>query len=275
MNEAFTSKQYVDEALEALRIGLSPYVSKLMKEQYGDDWIEYASYSKGITKVKELDNYRLLKTILDQYNVIFREDAKIRSARSYISIALVARNASSHFDGFMENREALRYLDAISKVLEAVGADKQVKIVDKLYEKQRTIQPEGKEVKDEQDILEGPAAKSFSSNKLRPWQEVVQPHADVLESYFTEAEFGADIAQVDSSEGAEEYKDPKEFFRITYLTEGLRQVLHRAIERLAKKGGDPVIGLQTNFGGGKTHTMLALYHLAGEKDKKWAPVKTS
>ena len=49
---------------------------------------------------------------------------------------------------------------------------------------------------------------------------------------------------------------------ITYLTEGLRRVLTTAVQRLAGAGGDPVIGLQTAFGGGKTHTMLALYHLA-------------
>ena len=269
MNEAFTSKQHVDKALEALRIGLSPYVSKLMKERYGDDWIEYASYSKGVTKIRELDNYRLLKTILDQYNAIFREDAKLRRARSYVTIALEARNASSHFEGFMENREALRYLDAISKLLESVGADKLAEEVDQLYEEQRNVQSQNKNIKDEQENLKEPNPKPFPQGKLRPWHEVVQPHADVLKSHFTEAEFGADLAQVDSSEETGDYKDPQEFFRITYLTEGLRQVLHKAIERLAKKGGDPVIGLQTNFGGGKTHTMLALYHLAGEKGKKY------
>ena len=268
MNEAFTSKQHVDKALEALRIGLSPYVSKLMKERYGDDWLEYASYSKDVTKVVDLDNYRLLKTILDQYNVIFREDIKLRRARSYVTIAFEARNASSHFKGFMENREALRYLDAISKLLEAVGADKQAEEVDQLYEEQLNVQPKSKDIKGK-DNLKELKIKHSPQGKLRPWHDVIQPHADVLKSHFTEADFGADLAEVDSDEGVEEYKDPKEFFRITYLTEGLRQVLHRAVERLAKKGGDPVIGLQTNFGGGKTHTMLALYHLAGEKGKKY------
>jgi hypothetical protein len=70
---------------------------------------------------------------------------------------------------------------------------------------------------------------------------------------------------------SEEYIDPLAFFRITYLTEGLSRVLHTAIARFAKKGGDPVIGLQTNFGGGKTHTMLALYHLAGACKAGYAP----
>ena len=52
-----------------------------------------------------------------------------------------------------------------------------------------------------------------------------------------------------------------EFFRRTYLTDSLKGMLTGAVQRLAGGGGDPVVQLQTNFGGGKTHSMLALYHL--------------
>jgi predicted AAA+ superfamily ATPase len=63
-----------------------------------------------------------------------------------------------------------------------------------------------------------------------------------------------------------EYQDPREFFARTYLTEGLRDLLVGAARRLSGGGGNPVIELQTNFGGGKTHTMIALYHLASGAD---------
>ena len=66
---------------------------------------------------------------------------------------------------------------------------------------------------------------------------------------------------LDDKNCADEYRDPTEFFRRTYLTEGLKDLLTNALIRLSGKGGDPVIELQTNFGGGKTHAMLALYHL--------------
>jgi len=62
-------------------------------------------------------------------------------------------------------------------------------------------------------------------------------------------------------EGSDEYRKPAEFFRRTYLTESLKGLLVGAVRRLAGDGGDPVVQLQTNFGGGKTHSMLALYHL--------------
>ncbi len=62
-------------------------------------------------------------------------------------------------------------------------------------------------------------------------------------------------------EGSDEYKDPQEFFRRTFLTESLRRLLVGGVQRISGLGGDPVVQLQTNFGGGKTHSMLALYHL--------------
>ena len=61
--------------------------------------------------------------------------------------------------------------------------------------------------------------------------------------------------------GVAEYQDPIEFFRRTFLTDSLRRLLINGVKRLSDNDGDPVVQLQTNFGGGKTHSMLALYHL--------------
>jgi predicted AAA+ superfamily ATPase len=83
----------------------------------------------------------------------------------------------------------------------------------------------------------------------------------VASGRYQQAEFAADLWQVHLGEGMDEYRDPVEFFRRTYLTESLRRLLVSAVHRLTDGGGDPVVQLQTNFGGGKTHSMLALYHL--------------
>jgi hypothetical protein len=71
----------------------------------------------------------------------------------------------------------------------------------------------------------------------------------------------ADLWQVYLRQGSDEYKDPVEFYRRTFITEGLLKLLANALQRLAGRGGDPIIELQTNFGGGKTHSLLALWHL--------------
>ncbi len=97
---------------------------------------------------------------------------------------------------------------------------------------------------------------------LKPWREIARPHKDVLEGTFKQSEFAADITQVANGTATDEYQDAEKFFSRTYITEGMRLLLISVAQRLAGHGGDPVIQLQTAFGGGKTHTLLAVYHLA-------------
>lgn len=97
---------------------------------------------------------------------------------------------------------------------------------------------------------------------LKPWREVAVPHEDVLKGTFQQAEFAADLSRVHEGTATPEYQDPTLFFQRTFITEGMRLLLDSVVKRLSGKGGDPVIQLQTAFGGGKTHTMLAVYHLA-------------
>jgi hypothetical protein len=67
---------------------------------------------------------------------------------------------------------------------------------------------------------------------LKPWREIVTPHPDVASGRYQQAEFAADLGQVYRNEGTDEYRDPREFFRRTFLTEGLRQLLTNAVQRL-------------------------------------------
>ncbi|NWH05012.1 ATP-binding protein [Desulfobacter latus] len=100
---------------------------------------------------------------------------------------------------------------------------------------------------------------------LKPWREVARPHKDVLEGTFKQSEFAADISQVVSGVAPPEYQDAEKFFSRTFITEGMRLLLISVARRLAGQGGDPVIQLQTAFGGGKTHTLLAVMHLAQQE----------
>ena len=99
---------------------------------------------------------------------------------------------------------------------------------------------------------------------LTPWREVVTPHPDVATGRYQRAEFTADLAAVVAGNAATEYQDPKEFFARTYLTDGMRRLLVSTVQRLVGKDGEPIVQLKTAFGGGKTHTMLALFHLLGQ-----------
>jgi predicted AAA+ superfamily ATPase len=100
---------------------------------------------------------------------------------------------------------------------------------------------------------------------MKPWREIAVPHRDVLEGTFQQSEFAADITAVHTGKASREYQEAVAFFDRTFITEGMRLLLMQVAQRLAGKGGEPVIQLQTAFGGGKTHTMLAVYHLATRK----------
>ena len=100
---------------------------------------------------------------------------------------------------------------------------------------------------------------------MKPWREVAVPHRDVLEGTFQQSEFAADITAVNTGRASREYQDAKAFFDRTFITEGMSLLLTQVAQRLAGQGGEPVVQLQTAFGGGKTHTLLAVYHLATRK----------
>lgn len=107
------------------------------------------------------------------------------------------------------------------------------------------------------------------SETLKPWYAVATPHEDIREGRLAEAVFAANLWAVIQGTAPEVYLDPEEFFRKTYLTTGLSTVLNRVAWALRRGGetGDRIISLQTAFGGGKTHTLVALWHLAKHGDR--------
>ena len=100
---------------------------------------------------------------------------------------------------------------------------------------------------------------------MKPWREIAIPHEDVLKGTFQQSEFAADITAVHTGKAPPVYQDAAAFFERTYITEGMRRLLTQVTQRLSGRDGEPVIQLQTAFGGGKTHTMLAVLHLATRK----------
>ncbi|MFJ5487148.1 DUF499 domain-containing protein [Hansschlegelia beijingensis] len=277
--------QRVQGGLYHLRRGLTPFVEGRMKGRHGANWLHYASRAAGGSPNAPLDEYGLLKTMIDNWRDVF-DEAFARNdkhkVRNFTSMALEARNATSHLSIPLQDDEALRYLDAIHCLLKAVKAPgAEIAEVKALYDAQRrsgfgaselpttaSAAPAAPAERPTLSLGATPASpvEAGAGKALRPWIEVALPHPDVLANRFKEAEFAADLFAVDAGHASEDYASPENFFRITFLTEGLRRILTSSLQRLSGSGGDPVIGLQTAFGGGKTHTMLAVYHLAKARD---------
>lgn len=104
----------------------------------------------------------------------------------------------------------------------------------------------------------------MSAKDIPPWLEVVALHPDVLAENFSEDIFALDLGPLaDGNPNVPAvYRDPEHFFRASYLTVGLRSLLHDALSRLGGEPGSRVLKLVTPFGGGKSHTLAALLHAA-------------
>jgi hypothetical protein len=103
---------------------------------------------------------------------------------------------------------------------------------------------------------------------MKPFCTIAVPHKDILEGRLTMDVFAADLWEVYQNRGTEEYRNAETFFQKTYVTQGLQNLLNVVERRITGKGGDPVIQIQTPFGGGKTHAMIAMYHKASEWNVK-------
>ena len=260
---AVTNAERVGKAMEALRAGLAPFASR-----------EFIRHHRGRTAQElerilrrpipdprkpfhGMDVSGLLRVMANSWNEVFRETLG-RSERSLVGELQDVRNEWAHQESFSSD-DTYRALDSTHRLLTAVSAPEAGEI-DKLKTELLRVRFD-EQARSQRRRTASTAVESQATGALPPWREVVSPHPDVASGRYQQAEFAADLWQVHLGQGAPEYRDPAEFFRRTYLTGSLKQLLGGAVRRLAGVGGDPVVQLQTNFGGGKTHSILALYHL--------------
>ncbi len=262
---AISNHERVGRALNLLRDGLYPFVEREMKAIHGDRWLIPASASlpdhyvarRDVQDVLKEDVSALLMVMWEQWNNIFRNTLG-RSERSIVSELRDTRNDWAHTSTFTTD-DAYRALDSMTRLLTAISAP-EADQVEKQKQELLRVRFEDQARRETRKAAVAPTEGQPMSG-LKPWREIATPHPDVASGRFQQAEFAADLWQVYLDEGSDEYRDPTEFYRRTYLTEGLQLLLTNALRRLSGQSGDPVIEMQTNFGGGKTHAMLALYHL--------------
>lgn len=264
----------INTGFQILLRTLAPYISRELMRNYGEQWWQTAILGKlyqdqqrnlprsGETEtlVNSLDIYLCL-LLLDLYwNEIFRKKLATDN-RNWAKELAGVRNRVSHVgsNGICED-DAWRALDTMARLCESLDADKAEEIRSLLREA-RYGSAQGSMAANVEPAP-GPVAQTLPGlSGLPSWRDVIQPHPDVAQGRYKNAEFAADLAQVARGEGSLEYRDPVEFFARTYLTTGLSGLLVEAIHRVAGLDGEPVIQLKTAFGGGKTHSMLALFHL--------------
>ena len=261
---AITNHERIGKSLESLNLGLQPFVEREMKAIHGAKWKDIAQTGFREDKIATGENWdtqALLSIMWNNWNSVFNKTLG-HAERSIVSELRDVRNKWAHQERFTTD-DTYRALDSIVRILTAVSATEADEVEKQKQELLRIRFDE--QVRHEKRKTALAPIEGQPTGGLRPWREIVTPHPDVASGQYQQAEFAADLSQVHSGEGATEYRDPVEFYRRTFITEGLRQLLVWGIQRLSANKGVPVVELQTNFGGGKTHSMLALYHLFAGK----------
>lgn len=263
---AMSNQERVGKAMDLLRAGLAPFVEREIQSSVKAGSVRMDAVRRfaddpmlGQKPIAQWDVAGLLKLTWETWNDVFGRTLG-RAERSLVQELRDWRNKWAHQEPFSSD-DADRALDSMNRLLAAVSAPQADEIGKMKMELRRLVFDE--QVRGERRKAGGSLIEPAAAGNLKPWREVVTPHADVASGRYQQAEFAADLWQVHLGEGSDEYRKPAEFFRRTFLTESLKRLLVGGVQRLSGKGGDPVVQLQTNFGGGKTHSMLALYHLFG------------
>lgn len=261
---ALSNKERVGRVLDLAAAGLSPWMVDLLTRKYGEAWQAQVRAAAG-TQLREfadnVDDPSYLFWVFDkQWPALFRHHVSHEECRC-VSSLWDARKEWAHGSGFTDE-QAERVLSDGEHLLRQIGAVAQADSVDELRRELRRIRYE-KDQKQYQAAVEKRLSVRLDMSGLPAWRDVVEPHDDVAQGTFQLAQFAADLRQVALSVARPEYGDPVQFFERTYITRGLKYLLSQALQRLNGIGGEPVIDLMTTFGGGKTHSQIAVFHLAG------------
>lgn len=261
---AITNHERVGKALDLFVAGMSQYVVRELKAVFKDKWMEAAQdcirADRGTpvrNDVVQWDAQGIISVMWNHWHDVFKRKLS-HAERSMLSELRDVRNDWAHQRKFCTD-DTERALDTIRRLLSAVSAKEATEVYD-MRQRLRRLQID-EQARSQTRKSAALAIEGAPDTTMKPWREIATPHEDVASGRFQQAEFMADLSQVYRGEGTPEYRDPEEFFSRTFPTNGLTELLCDAMVRLSGKNGDPVIKLQTNFGGGKTHSMIALYHL--------------
>ncbi|WP_326545189.1 DUF499 domain-containing protein [Mycolicibacterium sp. ND9-15] len=272
---ALSNRERIDRMFVAMAPAIDDFIASIVGQgnpSLGADWtklVQGKDLKNGVpsTKTYEPLDPQVQFRMLTEANITggYRkgwypfDEALGKAGKSYAIELREVRNTWAHHGSTFSDDDAYRALDTGERLLKLVGAASVADEVRSIRLNLRRVTAD----KDDKKVLKA-AVDNPESSGLKPWREVLPPHDDVATGNFAASEFAADLYKVAfGGEQDADYADPVEFFKRTYLTEGLVDLIGRAVRRLTgDDNAPPVINLQTNFGGGKTHSMLALWHVA-------------
>ncbi|MFN8302685.1 MAG: DUF499 domain-containing protein [Saprospiraceae bacterium] len=243
---------------------MRPYVISVLQKEAGDKWPAW--FAEALSD-KQLDNWKqnlrngsapenlvdihYLKPFALKYKDLLRKDfgAKdVHNAPTWLGEIADVRHKIAHYDQLDDDAVTRTWIN-MTQIARLLGMDELVTELTRL----REARPAAESV---------PAAAAPAGP--RPWFQAVEPHLDIKMGRLDESVFAASLSDVALGNGREVYNNAATFFSKTFFTAGLKVVARRVIKGLdgEEDAENRVISLQTGFGGGKTHTLISLWHLA-------------
>lgn len=244
--------------IEAIRF----YIVGLMIKEFGDTWpadfadalspVQKSHWDDGLrngTSPEKLIDFQYLKSFAIRHKKLLADDfgKKAGNVPNMFDEIYAVRNSVAHYADVDED-------DTTKAWINMTGIAKSLSMAD-LEDELRKL----REAKDES------AHKTATDVKTaQPWFRVVSPHLDIRSGRLDESVFAANLAEVALDRGNSVYSNSSLFFSKTYVTQGLKAIAKRVVKGLNgnEDAENRVISLQTGFGGGKTHTLISLFHLA-------------
>ena len=216
-----------------------------------------------------IDYNNLVTFIINYKDSVTREVGNISKnynrLRSCLQELQDTRNNWAHFDtGGLDDDEAERAFSnmiQVAKLLEMGDLEDELKRVKGDTQAQVKATPQIEQVHTQSPKQDNKEAVDYSG-VLPAWFNSIMPQYDIRNGQLDESIFAANIEEVATGTAPVVYQDLVSFFDRTYVTDGMRDLIRRVVQALnGKESQNRVISLQTGFGGGKTHSLISLYHV--------------
>ena len=215
-----------------------------------------------------IDYNNLVTFIINYKESVTREVGSTKDynrLRSCLQELQDTRNNWAHFDtGGLDEDEADRAFSnmvQVAKLLEMTELEEELKRIKGNSQnviRQASVANTPSATRQKQDDV---AAVDYSG-VLPAWFNSIMPQYDIRNGQLDESVFAANIEEVAAGTAPVVYQDIVSFFDRTYVTDGMRELIRRVVQAMnGKESQNRVISLQTGFGGGKTHSLISLYHV--------------
>ncbi|WP_341228317.1 DUF499 domain-containing protein [uncultured Arcticibacterium sp.] len=246
--------------IEAFR----PYTVSILMKEVGDKWPDMffdslypnqkEHWEMGLrsgSQPESLVDYPYLKGFVLKYKDLLRDDfgRDVNKLATQLETINEIRNKMAHFQSITSDEYNIVFIN-MKRIMRAVKMEDLETELAHLHEAKEEIKPVPKKLE--------------NSAELQPWFVIANPHIDIKTGRLDESVFAANLAEVALGNGREIYRSSTVFFEKTFFTAGLKNIARTVVKGLngTEDGNNTVISLQTGFGGGKTHTLISLFHVA-------------